>query len=233
MLAALAPRGVGRLAVPSVAAARSSSHKAHAAPVKREKDPEEFRKDVRISCFCVESVHWGHWDANDREPLIAPPSRRGAAPSLPQYHQNALNLGPPRPIRSFKQRFLVRFVPSSSPRRRSHPPVARPCSARYMEQSRIAYLHQLIRPHVSPEMWSDFINAKGRGIIASNLAINYKRPLEYPCYISVGTRIPLETIKNDRFEMHYALISDEDGALASDGHCGIVSYDYRYVTFLG
>lgn len=98
-----------------------------------------------------------------------------------------------------------------------------------MEHSRIAYLWQLIKPRLDPQTWSDFINAKGQGIIASNLILNFRKPLEYPEYISIGTRIPLESIKSDRFEMHYALVTDSDAALASDGHCTLVTFDYRYV----
>ncbi len=50
---------------------------------------------------------------------------------------------------------------------------------------------------------------------------------QYPETFAVGTRIPLESLKADRFSMEYALVTFSDGQLASDGHCSIVSYDYR------
>ncbi|KAI9023274.1 HotDog domain-containing protein [Hyaloraphidium curvatum] len=99
----------------------------------------------------------------------------------------------------------------------------------YAEHSRIAYLHQLLRPRleaIEPRIWAEFIGATGISIIAANLGINFRRPVEYPETLHVGTRIPLESMKPDRFNMDFAVITDE-GHLAADGHCGIVSYDYR------
>lgn len=88
---------------------------------------------------------------------------------------------------------------------------------RYFESARLALFVQVgIDEHVKKT---------GEGPILAFTSCRFRKPLEYPDRVTVGTKII--DIGDDRFTMLYRVVSHELGAVAADGEGRIVFYDYR------
>lgn len=88
---------------------------------------------------------------------------------------------------------------------------------RYFETARIAYFE---RVHFLQEMASS-----GVGPILASTRCRFKAPLTYPDRVHVGARA--SDLAEDRFLMHYVVVSEARGRIAAEGDGLIVAYDYR------
>lgn len=89
---------------------------------------------------------------------------------------------------------------------------------RYFENVRLAHLEQV--------GYMQSMESTGMGIILAETRCRYLLPLTYPDTVLIGTR--LQTIRDDRFSMEYAVFSEQHRTLAATGEGLIVSYDYRH-----
>ena len=62
------------------------------------------------------------------------------------------------------------------------------------------------------------------GPILASTSCRYRRPLEYPDVVTIGTRIG--DVGVDRFTMYYRVVSRTLGAVAAEGEGVVVMYDY-------
>ena len=91
----------------------------------------------------------------------------------------------------------------------------------YFESARIAYFHALALP--------GWVTPHGVGPIVHSTTCRYRIPVTYPDALTVGTRIRDHaslTTESDRFTMELAAYSKAHGAVAAEGTCIIVVYDY-------
>jgi acyl-CoA thioester hydrolase len=88
---------------------------------------------------------------------------------------------------------------------------------RYMEHARLLYFRELGFSKIQQET--------GIGPILSWTDCRFRRPLEYPDNVSIGTRI--SDIEEDRFLMHTVIISHKLRDIAAQGQQKLVVYDYR------
>lgn len=88
---------------------------------------------------------------------------------------------------------------------------------RYFESARIAYIERLNR--------EDFINNGRVGVILASVQAKFIAPLFYPDTIKVGTRAV--NVKEDRFDMEYAIQSVKQEKIVAIGTSTIVMYDYK------
>jgi acyl-CoA thioester hydrolase len=88
---------------------------------------------------------------------------------------------------------------------------------RYFESARIAYLEKA--------GLYEIMKQTGIGPILASIQCRFRIPLTYPDTVSVGTRIP--RIEEDRFLMAYRAVSHKAQAVAAEGECVIVTYDYN------
>ncbi len=86
---------------------------------------------------------------------------------------------------------------------------------RYFENARLEYFNRLGWGVARPE---------GIGPIVASLHVRYRKPLTYPDVISIGARIPC--LEVDRFTIEHVIVSRRLGAVATEGHCLIVTFDY-------
>ncbi len=91
---------------------------------------------------------------------------------------------------------------------------------RYFETARIAYFERcgLI------ESW----DRDKVGAILHSTSCRFRRPLYYPDTVLIGARVT--SVEDDRFEMAYRLVSQQQGEVAAEGTGIIVSFDYRAKT---
>lgn len=87
---------------------------------------------------------------------------------------------------------------------------------RYFETARIAYFYEL--------EFLVLMETTGVGPILASTQCKFKRPLKYPDTVLVGARGT--DILEDRFTMHYRVVSKEQGAVVAEGEGLIVTYDY-------
>jgi acyl-CoA thioester hydrolase len=88
---------------------------------------------------------------------------------------------------------------------------------RYFESGRIAYLEQM--------GMMEAMAAHGVGPILASASCKFKFPLTYPDRVLVGVRVG--EIGEDRFVMHYRIVSTRHHRIAAEGEGVIVSYDYQ------
>jgi len=62
------------------------------------------------------------------------------------------------------------------------------------------------------------------GPILANISSNFRRPVEYPDTIHVGTRV--SELGTKRFNMEYSLVSETLDEVAAQGECVVVAYDF-------
>ncbi|KAI8824384.1 HotDog domain-containing protein [Fimicolochytrium jonesii] len=97
---------------------------------------------------------------------------------------------------------------------------------RYFESGRIAYFDQIIKPGLTQRAYNSFIQARGVGPIVKTVSCKYKSPVRYPDTITVGVRIPRETLEKDRFVQEAVLVSHAQGRVVATAECQVVTYDY-------
>ncbi len=88
---------------------------------------------------------------------------------------------------------------------------------RYFESGRLDYFEKT--------GYLDLVKTEGIGPILASTQCRFRFPLTYPDTISVGTRV--SDIQEDRFLMHYRVVSHTHGIIAAEGDGLIVSYDYN------
>jgi acyl-CoA thioester hydrolase len=88
---------------------------------------------------------------------------------------------------------------------------------RYFESARIAYFERL--------QYMELMQTTGAGPILASTHCRFRIPLTYPDIVHVGAKIA--DIGDDRFVMHYAIVSQRLQKLAAEGEGVIVSFNYR------
>ena len=88
---------------------------------------------------------------------------------------------------------------------------------RYFESARIRY-SETIGLHAMKD-------GTGIGPILGSTSCRYKLPLTYPDTVSVGAKIT--SLEEDRFSMHYVVVSHRHQRVAAEGDGVVVMYDYR------
>lgn len=88
---------------------------------------------------------------------------------------------------------------------------------RYFESGRLDYFEKI--------GYLDMVKTEGLGPILASTQCRFRFPLTYPDTISVGTKI--SDIQEDRFLMHYRIVSHTHKKIAAEGNGLIVSYDYN------
>jgi acyl-CoA thioester hydrolase len=86
---------------------------------------------------------------------------------------------------------------------------------RYFENARLEYFKRLGWGVTRPE---------GVGPIVASFQARYRKPLTYPDVISIGARIP--SLETDRFTFEHVIVSRQLGAVATEGQCLIIAFDY-------
>ncbi len=88
---------------------------------------------------------------------------------------------------------------------------------RYFQQARFAYFEKIRFFEIAKEL--------GIGPILAETSCKFRAPLTHPDTISVGTRV--DTLQNDRFTMHYRIVSPKLQKVAADGQGLIVAFNYH------
>lgn len=99
--------------------------------------------------------------------------------------------------------------------------------ARYFETGRITYFQQILSFVSSPETVKPFSTAGGLGIILKSQHLNYKSPVFFPDQLTIGLRVPLESIDVDRFTMEFRMVSVNTEKVVCEGDAVVVMYDYK------
>ncbi|KAI8804367.1 HotDog domain-containing protein [Cladochytrium replicatum] len=99
--------------------------------------------------------------------------------------------------------------------------------ARYFETGRIAYLDHVFGPVLGPQEYTEYMAAKGVGIIAKSITLTYRLPVEYPDVLTIGIRVPSSSIQVDRFTQEMVLVSHRREKVATEGSAVLVAYDYK------
>lgn len=87
---------------------------------------------------------------------------------------------------------------------------------RYFENARLEYFQRL--------HWPAFEAETGIGPILAATQARYRKPLSYPDQIQVSARVT--DLREDRFTLEHRVISQRLGAIATEGHGTIVTFDY-------
>ena len=88
---------------------------------------------------------------------------------------------------------------------------------RYFESAHIAYFEKI-----------DFIKFKeniGVGPILSKTSCRFKKAISYPDTVLIGARAT--DIEEDRFVIHYRVVSKKNNSVAAEGEGMFVCFDYR------
>jgi len=87
---------------------------------------------------------------------------------------------------------------------------------RWCETARVDYFHSIrLVPQTPP---------KGVGPILASQTCHYRRPLNYPDTVTVGTRVT--AIGNSSLRMEHAIVSHATGEVAAESDSVIVTVDY-------
>ncbi|OUM63605.1 hypothetical protein PIROE2DRAFT_61183 [Piromyces sp. E2] len=97
---------------------------------------------------------------------------------------------------------------------------------RFFESGRIAFYFQLIEPALPKN--SQF----GHGItkigpIVKTVKCDYKLPVTYPDNICVATRVPIEGIGKNRYNVEAIMVSRKLEKIVAKSEVVVVTYDYR------
>jgi acyl-CoA thioester hydrolase len=87
---------------------------------------------------------------------------------------------------------------------------------RYFENARLEYFRRM--------GWFEYEQETGIGPILHSTQARFRRPLTYPDTVSAAVRVA--QLAEDRFTMHYRVVSHRLGAVAADGQGVIVAYHY-------
>jgi acyl-CoA thioester hydrolase len=88
---------------------------------------------------------------------------------------------------------------------------------RYFENARLEYFRRLD--------WFAFEKATGVGPILHSTSARFRKPLTYPDTIAIGARIA--DVGEDRFTLHHRIVSEQLGAVATEGEGVIVTFHYE------
>jgi acyl-CoA thioester hydrolase len=88
---------------------------------------------------------------------------------------------------------------------------------RYMEHARLKYFGEM--------GFSQEQKDSGIGPILAWTDCRFRKPLEYPDHVTIGTRI--SELKDDRFMMDTVIVSHKLKEVAAHGQQKLVIYDYR------
>jgi acyl-CoA thioester hydrolase len=86
---------------------------------------------------------------------------------------------------------------------------------RYFENARLEYFKRLGWGVTRPD---------GIGPIVASIQARFRKQLAYPDVISIGARVP--SLEVDRFTIEHIIVSRQLGAVATEGQCLIVAFDY-------
>lgn len=87
---------------------------------------------------------------------------------------------------------------------------------RYFETARIECFGELGLTSIEP--------SDGVGPILHSTSCRYRIPLTHPDTVTVGARVA--EVGEDRFRMLFRAVSHRHGAVAADGECLVVTFDY-------
>lgn len=87
----------------------------------------------------------------------------------------------------------------------------------YFEMARVAYLDRIGMPAPGPA-WHDF------GWVIGSTCCRFRAPVTYPDTLAVSTRVA--ALSDDRVLMEYSAFSRKLGAVAAEGTCLLVAYDF-------
>jgi len=97
---------------------------------------------------------------------------------------------------------------------------------RFFESGRIAFYFQLIEPALSKD--SQFSHGITKiGPIVKTVKCDYKLPVTYPDNICVATRVPIEGIGKDRYNVEAIMVSRKLEKIVAKSEVVVVTYDYR------
>ncbi len=88
---------------------------------------------------------------------------------------------------------------------------------RYFENARLEYLRRV--------GWHEAKETTGLGPILRDTQARYRLALTYPDTIAIGARAA--RLEDDRVILEHKIASRQLGAIATEGHGTVVSYDYR------
>jgi acyl-CoA thioester hydrolase len=88
---------------------------------------------------------------------------------------------------------------------------------RYFESARIAYFEKI-------DVIS-YMTETGIGPILATTSCKFKIPLSYPDKVLIGAKVV--SIEEDRFVMHYLVVSHKHKKVAAEGDGVIVTFNYR------
>ena len=101
---------------------------------------------------------------------------------------------------------------------------------KFFESARINHFYRIGSKSVKQGRALDFqgfMNATGVGPILASTSCKYKYPAKYPDTLTACSRIPVDSIGDDKFTMEYRVVSEESGRIVADGEGVIVMYDYK------
>ncbi|HEX4149289.1 MAG TPA: thioesterase family protein [Pirellulales bacterium] len=87
---------------------------------------------------------------------------------------------------------------------------------RWFETARIAYLERIQLTGREPD--------SGLGPILANISCQFRRPVTYPDWVQIGSRIT--RLGRSSFDMEHRLYSEQMAIVAADGTSTIVVFDY-------
>lgn len=88
---------------------------------------------------------------------------------------------------------------------------------RYFESARIAYFEKM--------GLIDYMKQTGVGPILATTSCRFRIPLSYPDQVLIGAKVT--SVEEDRFIMHYLVVSRRHGKPAAEGEGVIVPFNYR------
>jgi acyl-CoA thioester hydrolase len=88
---------------------------------------------------------------------------------------------------------------------------------RYFESARIAYFEKMDL--------IGYMTETGIGPILATTSCKFKIPLSYPDKVLIGAKVV--SIEEDRFVMHYLVVSEKHQKVAAEGDGVIVTFNYR------
>lgn len=88
---------------------------------------------------------------------------------------------------------------------------------RWFESARLAYFEAI--------GWTAAMAAGGVGPILARTSCAFRAPLTFPDTVTLAARAV--DLGEDRFTMHYRVVSERLGVVAAEGEGRVISYDYR------
>ena len=92
----------------------------------------------------------------------------------------------------------------------------------YMEHARVKYAEDAGIPLTTKPA-----EGAGPSIIVSNLSCRYRRPIDYPDTIVVGSKLTSFDEKRGNLTLQHQIWSEQKQLVAAVGESGIVVYDYK------